>query len=323
MRRSPRGQLLRMRGSLVAFAIAVVPVLSGIPAEGTSRWHNVPTSATQSTAACASWHVRPLVSGQGWLEDLEFDGRGAMTISALSQGRILLLSKLGHLSTLLAPVFAPGGERRRGRYLYFNTGDTVPVTPNGAIERLDLRTGKHVTWARGLSMPNALVFLPDGDAVVSRDLGSGTGLTRVPVQDRRHPQVEWARVDDTNGLAVDPSGRWLYTDRTFSSDGEVDRVSITNPRRVQVVGRLGAGVAPDDMTVDRYGRLYLAGFASGRIYRLNPRTHASCVTATGLTQPTSARFGGVGWRANDLYVTDASGHLSELTPPRRAGDHSG
>ncbi|MGZ4250531.1 MAG: SMP-30/gluconolactonase/LRE family protein [Solirubrobacteraceae bacterium] len=273
-------------------------------------------SAARAGAACTAWHVRPLVSGQGWLENLSFDGRGAMTISALAKGRILRLTTGRHLSTLLAGVPSPGGERTIGRYLYFNTGDTVPPMPNGTIERLDLRTGKHTTWARGLTMPNGLVILPNGDAVVSRDVGTGTGLTRVPVHNRRHPQFEWARLDDTNGLAIDPSGRWLYTDRTASNDGEVDRISISNPRQVQVVGRLGAGVAPDDLTVDRDGTVYIAGFVSGKIYRLNPRTHASCAIASGLAQPTSARFGGVGWHARDLYVTDAAGHVSELRPAR-------
>ena len=182
--------------------------------------------------------------------------------------------------------------------------------------RAYLRTGKHTTWASGLTMPNGLALLQDGDAVVSRDVGTGTGLTRVPVHNRRHPQFKWARIDDTNGLAVDPSGHWLYTDRTGSPDGEVDRISISNPRRVQVVGRLGAGAALDDMTVDPTGNLYVAGFLSGKIYRLNPRTHASCAIASGLAQPTSARFGGTGWHARDLYVTDAAGHVSELRPPR-------
>jgi sugar lactone lactonase YvrE len=191
----------------------------------------------------------------------------------------------------------------------------VPVEPNGTIERLDLRTGRRVTWARGLSIPNALALLPNGDAVVSRDVGAGTGLTRMRARDRRHPQFEWAHLDDTNGLAVDPSGRWLYTDRTFSTDGEVDRISIAHARRVQLVGRLGIRVAPDDMTIDRAGKLYITGFGSGKIYRLDPRTHASCAIAAGLSQPTSVRFGGPGWNMSALYVTDATGHLSVLTPP--------
>lgn len=320
MPRSETTRSLRSCGRLVvAVAMMAVPVLAGVAVVGRSRTRDLPATgpAPRTSGACRSWHVRTLVRGQGWLEDLEFDGRGSITLSALTKGRILRLSRSGHLSTVLASVFAPGGERRRGRYLYFNTGDTVPVAPNGTIERLDLRTGKHSTWARGLTMPNALVLLRNSDGIVSRDVGSGTGLTRVPARNRRHPQIEWARLDDTNGLAVDPSGRWLYTDRTFSSDGEVDRVLIANPRQVQVVGRLGAGVAPDDMTLDKSGNLYIAGFGSGKIYRLDPHTHFSCAIATELTQPTSARFGGGGWHAADLYVTDAAGHLSELSPPRR------
>jgi hypothetical protein len=304
---------------VIVVSLLAAVVLSGVAAVTASarRGLRPAVPATRASAACAAWRTRTLLSGQGWLENLEFDGRGSITISALTKGRILRLPKQGQLSTLLAPVFAPGGQRRLGRYLYFNTGDAVPVMSNGTIDRYDLRTGKRSTWARGLTMPNGLVFLPNGDAVVSRDVGSGTGLTRVPAHDPKHPQIEWAKVDDTNGLAVDPSGKWLYADRTFSSDGEVDRISISNPRRVQVVGHLGAGVAPDDMTIDRSGALYIAGFGSGKIYRLDPRTHFSCAIASGLTQPTSARFGGSGWHARDLYVTDASGHLSELTPPAR------
>ena len=106
-------------------------------------------------------------------------------------------------------------------------------------------------------------------------------------------------------------------DRTFSTDGEVDRVRIAHPRVVQPVGRLGADIAPDDMTIDRSGVLYIAGFQAGSIYRLDPKTHRSCAIATGLSQPTSVRFGGPGWNRHALYATDAGGHLSVIRPPRR------
>jgi hypothetical protein len=293
-------------GSMLAVAVSPGATAPAAPRLATSRPAGV---------ACRSWHVRTLVSGQGWLEDLEFDGRGAITISALGQGRILRLSRHGRLSTVVASLAFPGGERKRGRYLYFNTGDILPPKANGTIDRLDLRTGKHSTWARGLTMPNALIFLPSGDAVVSGEVGPSIGLTRVPAHDPAHPRFGWARLGNTNGLAVDPSGRWLYTDRTLSRDGEVDRVLISNPRIVQVVGRLGAGVFPDDMSIDARGVLYIAGFGGSKIYRLDPHRHASCAIASGLTTPTAARFGGSGWHARDLYVTDAAGHLSELTPP--------
>jgi sugar lactone lactonase YvrE len=268
-----------------------------------------------AAGACGQWQVRTLLSGQGWLENLAFDGRGSVTLSALAQGRILRLSRGGRLSTAVDSVFAPGGQALRGPYLYFNTADTVgQQAKHGTVDRVNLRTGRRSTWARGLAMPNGLVLLPNGDAIVSGGQGFGRQLTRVPARDPAHPRRHWAKVDGGNGLAVDPSGRWLYVALTLSTKGEIDRVSIAHPRRISVVARLGGGALPDDMAIDRHGILYVAGFGSGKIYRVDPRRHTSCAIASGLMQPTSARFGGAGWNRRHLYVTDAQGYLSELAP---------
>ena len=302
---------MRLARRLTYLALALLVAATAAAPSDAARERGAPTGA------CAHWRVRTLLHDQGWLENLGFDGRGGLTISALVQGKILRLSRSGHLKTLVPSVNAPGGQVRSGRWLYFNTGDTLPLMPNGTIDRLDLRTGKRTTWARGLTMPNGLAQLPNGDLVASRDLGTGTGITRVRARDPRHPQFTWAKLDDTNGLVVDPSGRWLYVNRTFTTDGEVDRIRIAHPGVVQPVGRLGASVAPDDLTIDRKGILYIAGFQSGSIYRLKPKTHRSCVIATGLSQPTSVRFGGPGWNRHALYATDSGGHLSVLLPPRR------
>jgi SMP-30/Gluconolactonase/LRE-like region len=267
---------------------------------------------------CAAWSVRTLLSGQGWLENLAFELHGSMSLSALAQGKLLRLRPNGQLSTLVTPVHAPGGQQPHGRFLYFNTGDTVPIAPTGTIDRLNLRTGKRSVWTSGLTMPNGLAFLPDGDAVVTGEVPATVGVTRIHKRDPSHPQTAWARVADTNGVAVDPTGRWLYVDRDppASNDGEVDRIRISKPSRVEAVGHLGAGSFPDDMTIDRRGILYVAGFITGKIYRLDPYTHSSCAIATGLQQPTSAKFGGPGWNPKDLYVTAASGNVYELAPPR-------
>jgi gluconolactonase len=275
------------------------------------------TAGASQPHPCRPWHVRTLLTGQGWLESLAFDGRGGITISALAHGRILRLSRAGRLTTLLANVHAPGGEIVRGRYLYFTTGDIVPPAANGTIARLDLKTGKATTWARGLTMPNGLVFLADGDAIVTRDVQGGappTDVTRVPAHRRGHPQLNWVRIPDSNGVAVDPSGRSVYVDRTLSKDGVVDRIPIKHPRIVRAVGHLGAGVFPDDMAIDSAGILYVAGFGTGKVYRLDPRTGASCEIASGLGSPTQAALSGAGWPPGTLYVTDAGGRLYQLTP---------
>jgi sugar lactone lactonase YvrE len=268
-----------------------------------------------AAGACRQWQVRTLLSGQGWLENLAFDGRGSITLSALAQSRILRLSRGGRLSTAVDSVIGPGGQALRGSFLYFNTGDTGgQLAKHGTVDRVNLRTGRRSTWARGLAMPNGLVLLPDGDAIVSGGQGFGRQLTRVPARNPSHPRRHWAKIDGGNGLAVAPGGRWLYVARTLSADGEIDRVEIAHPRRIRVVARLGAGALPDDMAIDRHGILYVAGFGSGNIYRVDPRRHTSCAIASSLMNPTSARFGGAGWNRRHLYVTDAQGHLSELVP---------
>jgi hypothetical protein len=302
---------MRLARRLTYLLVALLVAVTAAAPSDAARERGAPTGV------CAHWRVRTLLHDQGWLENLGFDGRRGLTISALVQNRILRLSRNGRLKTLIPSVHAPGAQVRSGRWLYFNTGDTLPLMPNGTIDRFDLRTGKRRTWASGLTMPNGLAQLPNGDLVASRDLGTGTGIARVRAKDPQHPQFNWAKIDDTNGLVVDPSGRWLYVNRTFTTDGEVDRIRIAHPGVIQPVGRLGAGVAPDDLTVDRKGILYVAGFQSGSIYRLNPKTHRSCAIATGLSQPTSVRFGGPGWNRRALYATDAGGHLSVLLPRRR------
>jgi hypothetical protein len=291
-------RLLAIAGVLVALALPV---------------------ASAQASPCSPWQGRTLLSGQGWLENLAFDGRGGMTLSALAQGKLLRLLPSGSVSTLLSPVSAPGGQRRRGNLLYFNTGDTLSPAPTGTVDRLDLWTGMRSTWAQGLTMPNGLIFLPGGDAVVSGNVEPQIGLTRIPARDPRHPQAGWARLGDTNGMAVDPWGRWLYVDRDppLVADGEVDRVLISHPSTVQVVGRLGTGTFPDDMTIDRRGVLYIAAVAAGKIYRLDPRSQSVCAIASNLAEPTAVKFGERGWHVRDLYVTDATGHVTELTPPPR------
>lgn len=261
--------------------------------------------------------MHTILSGQGWLEFLAFDGRGSMTLSAQTQGKLLRVSPSGQVSTLVSAVSSPGGQVRRGRFLYFETGDDFPPAPTGTIDRLDLRTGQLSTWATGLTMPNGMALLPDGDAVTTGEVPPSIGLTRVPARDPGHPQVGWAQVSSTNGIAVGLSGRWLYVDRDppATSDGEVDRVLIADPSVVQPVGYLGAGTFLDDMSIDRRGILYIADFGGGRIFRLDPRTHASCAIATGLSAPTYATFGGRGWNSHDLYVPSATGYVYELTPP--------
>jgi sugar lactone lactonase YvrE len=285
----------------------------------------VPTSAGAASNECTPWQQKTLKSGLGSLENLEFDGTGGLLISASGPGAIERLTPDGNVTTLVPNVNAPGGQRVVGRTLYFNTGDSAQSgltgTADGTLERFDLDTHARSTFASGLTMPNGLAILPSGDFVVSRDIGSGTGITRIPANDPGHPQSNWAQLDDQNGMAVDPTGTWLYAVQTFTPDSAVWKFRISDPSDKSVVAALAAPTPKglDDMTIDAAGILYIAANGTGEVIRLDPVSGQHCTIVTGLQNPSSLKFGrGPGWAADHLYVTGFDGAVRELTPPAKS-----
>jgi sugar lactone lactonase YvrE len=290
----------------------------------------VPPAHGADEKSCTAWTQKTLKSGLGSLENLEFDGTGGLLLSASGPQAIQRMTPDGTVTTLIPAVNAPGGQRLIGRTLYFNTGDSAQSglagTPDGTIDRFDLDTGVRSTFATGLTMPNGLAVLPNGDFVVSRDIGSGTGITRVPLNDPGHPQANWAQIDDQNGMAVDPTGTWLYAVQTFTADSAVLKIRIADPSDKSVVASL-AGPTPkglDDMTIDASGTLFVAANGTGEVLRLDPATGTHCLIATGLQNPSSLKFGsGPGWSEKNLYVTSFDGTVRELTPPPSGGSGGG
>jgi sugar lactone lactonase YvrE len=167
-------------------------------------------------------------------------------------------------------------------------------------------------------MPNGFTFLPDGSALTSRDVAGlhPTGITRVVGS---HVQEGWSDQADSNGLAVDPSGRYLYSDETFTYAATVYRTEIAHPSRRTVVATLGGPGVPkglDDLMLSSSGALYVAANSAGEVIRLDPRTGASCVVASGLTTISSVRQGAGGaFPTTRLYATTFSGRIAEIVPP--------
>jgi hypothetical protein len=302
-------------------ALAAVALVAGL----------VPASATAAHAAdpCARWSDRVVTEGLGSLENVEVDGHGGLLVSASDQDAVVRITRDGRSRTLVPDVTSPGGLRVRAGVLFFNTGDALASgifdRPDGTVERFDLKTRKRSVYSKGIIMPNGLVFLPNGDALTSRDIGGPPAIFVVP---RRNPMKHrvWAQTDDSNGMAVDPTGRYLYANQTFKSDSPVLRIPIANPARIEVLARVGSAKGLDDMTIDRDGILYLAANGTAEIIRLNPRTGRSCTIAGGVDagwRNTSAvKFGcGPGWRSDHLFVVGFDGVVHELTPPG-AGPHA-
>src|SRR5207302_1257637 len=100
--------------------------------------------SAHAASPCARWSDRTLASGLGSLENIEFDDLGGLLLSATAQNAIVRLGRDGKLKHLVDNVNNPGGMRVRGGVLFFNTGDALASgifgTPDGTIDRLDLRT---------------------------------------------------------------------------------------------------------------------------------------------------------------------------------------
>lgn len=225
---------------------------------------------------------------------------------------------------MFAEADRPGGIQIRGGALFFVTGDGLQSgafgTADGTIQRVDLRTKKQTTWATGLTMPNGFIFLPDGSALTSRDVAglNPTGITRVTPQGVVQPN--WSNQSDSNGLAVDPTGRYLYSDETFTLPANIYRTEIAHPERRTVVTSLGGLKVPpkglDDLTLSRSGALYVTANSAGQVIRVDPRTGGSCVIASDLLTISSVRQGAGGaFPTNRLYATTFSGRIAEITPP--------
>jgi sugar lactone lactonase YvrE len=108
----------------------------------------------------------------------------------------------------------------------------------------------------------------------------------------------------SNGLDWSPDGRTMYlvdsgprVVQAFAFDG--DRGSISE-RRVLVTLAEEAG-APDGMTVDASGDLWVAIYGGGRVHRYSPDGVLREVVSVPAAQSTSCAFAGPG--LNRLYVT--------------------
>jgi sugar lactone lactonase YvrE len=284
---------------------------------------------------CARWSERVVASGLGSLENVEPDGTGGLLVSASNQNAVVRLKPDGSARVLVPNVVSPGGLRVRRGVLFFNTHDSLQSglndTPDGTIGRFDLKTHRRSVYARNIIMPNGLVFLPNGDALTSRDIGGPPAIFVVPHGDPAHPRT-WANTDDSNGMAVDPTGTWLYANQTFKQDSPVLRIRISDPTKIEVLARVGPIKGLDDMAIDRAGILYLAANGTGELIRLDPRTRRSCVIAggagSGWRNTSAVKFGcGPGWPSDRLYVVGFDGVVRELTPPgpepHARGDCSG
>lgn len=313
-----------MRGRGVRGAVGAAVLATGVCAAATPL---APAAAATPTAPqCTPWTTRQVAHGFGMLENLAFDGRGAMLLSDQSPmgtgGSIDRLTADGARSTVVPDVEGPGGIAVAGHTAYFTTGNTATAGltggASGTIEALDLDSGRVSTVARGLAMPNGLVRLPNGNFVVSKDIGATTGLTLVDPGTGGH-QPYGPGLVSANGLALSPDATRLYASTTFTPTTSIVGIDPAHPQTPATTTTLpgfGPLNAADDLTVGPDGQVYAALNLAGEVLRIDPNTGLTCTLARGLPLTTSVRFGaGPGWDQRSLYATSYLGTVTRLAPP--------
>ncbi|MGW6693211.1 SMP-30/gluconolactonase/LRE family protein [Rhodococcus sp. NPDC054953] len=338
----PQVQLPELEVELPALpplpSLPALPQLPGAPAATTTAAAPTTTTAPQSTAvpapavastpaapaaapACTPWTVDTVASGFGVLENLAFDG-GRMLLSespALGEGAIRTLTPKGDKGTLVSGVASPGGLVVDGDRVVFTTGNNVMAGlyngTNGTVESVSLDGADRTTLAEGLTMPNGLAILADGDLLVTQALGNDPGLIRIPEGETDAERVR-TDVGSANGLAT--AGSRVYVGNTFDKRTEIhvlDAADLTGDATTFTLPGNGHTNAGDDLTVDSDGRIYMALGGAGTVVRLDPATGDTCELASGLPLTSSVRFGeGEGWDATSLYTTGFDGTVHRLTP---------
>ncbi|CAN5580539.1 hypothetical protein BH10ACT7_BH10ACT7_09570 [soil metagenome] len=189
-----------------------------------------------------------------------------------------------------------------------------------AVLAIDTSTGavEDVTSGRGptLAVPNHLVFANDGSLFVS-DSGSWPGPAGRVV--RYAPDGEGRVVDEsaggfTNGLAIDPTGEWLYVVET----------SVPAISRLRIVGEELHGAervvemartVPDGIAFAADGTLVISCYRPDAVYTFTEASGLQVLaedwTGLVLSAPTNVVFAGP---ARDRLITAnlANQHLVEV-----------
>jgi outer membrane protein assembly factor BamB len=263
-----------------------------------------------------------LCSTLGVLESAIVDNHGRLFVTSQTwdgptRGAVLRLDRPDAEPLPIANgIPSPGGLAFDGNgRLIVGYGNSLPggLVSNVAAGRAGLLrihpdTGETAVYATGLSMANGVARSADGTIFASNDVGAY--IDRVDPNGTVHRR--WAKVPTANGLAIDPTGRYLYASQTFTP-AAIKRVEIANPANVTTYAQprvLGRAACLDGMAIDAAGRLYVAANGAGQIWRVDTDGTISAL-ARGLLFPSAVALGRGpnGFRDGNLYAVTFGGDI--------------
>ncbi|TMC48802.1 MAG: hypothetical protein E6J14_10125 [Chloroflexi bacterium] len=263
-----------------------------------------------------------------WREELAFDGHGGMWVSPIQDNHLERYDPNGNV-TETVPVPGPGGLVLGPDGLIYANTSGGPAG-NGVV-RFDptLPRPTPSVFVSGLPGVNASAFDGAGFLYVSTEDQPPSVLRIRPDGSRDTAWEQAAAFYGANGVAV--AGSDLFAAITWDQRSPIELVPLADPAAHRTLTQLSFGAlsrepaiyqpdpnAPllpkglDDLTVGPDGRLYVVGFASGELLRVDPTTGQSCLLVSGLVSPTAVQFAvafGSFDPKRDLFVTEATGRI--------------
>ena len=124
-----------------------------------------------------------------------------------------------------------------------------------------------------------------------------------------------------NGLALDPTGRYLYAAQTLVP-AAISRVDIAEPAKVTTYAQprpAGRGACLDGLAIDTAGRLYVAANGAGQLWRVDTDGTIRAL-ARGLRFPSAVAVGRGphGFSEGNLFAITVGGDLIAVDRAARA-----
>lgn len=252
-------------------------------------------------------------------EDFDFDADGNMVFA-----QWLGSALLGVDYNLNSTIISAGVHDTRGISVLEDGRIIIAYIGSGVVGVIDPDTGSNTNLITGLSGPNALEVSENGLIYFSE-----TGDPRVREFDI-NTQESFSVASGfgyPNGLVINETHDILYISDSTDGVYEVHK----NPdgtwgEKELLFNPTGFG-SYDGMEVDACGNLYILGFTSGQVARLNPNIRPIEYTIIAELDNSSAFLWNAmhwgsdrgGWRRDTLYVTDRNSIFAlEMGVPGKA-----